>query len=304
MNPLIKLIVFTVSSGFAADLLMKMIPMFFWRGGGNTAFEHKPLHTLDEFIKFKKHEHTSTEITDISQLLMDSVNHYVGMSCVEADSYERTKYAVKQQLNSIPEQVRDEILESAIIEGTSVLNVIQNSTKPLTSDGKANSFLAWWHTRVQESTDAEVSDERYETCILIAGISFVTSEIVAGYIEDKRNDLVGYVPCECGYLFCEKCPVFKEIITSVPVFKRHALTLEQHRKLHNYMVQEATSIAENMIQSILIQENTLTTNSIISRNNNNNNNIINWSALDGWNFKIKNYMNNLIYNGELLTENY
>lgn len=78
-------------------------------------------------------------------------------------------------------------------------------------------------------------DDHYSSCILASGIRLTIGEIVVGEIEQRTTDVLAYEPCRCGWVFCEKCPVFREIITKKPIFSRPAGTVGWHRDIQNVL---------------------------------------------------------------------
>jgi hypothetical protein len=79
----------------------------------------------------------------IDNLLIDGMNHYVGVSYIEANSYNEAKYSLYKQLETVLENTRKKIVECVIIPGSSILNVVQISGNLLQSDGKANAYFGW-----------------------------------------------------------------------------------------------------------------------------------------------------------------
>lgn len=242
---------------------------------GEASYNQPPIITLNDFVKYKKteliqlkkDENLLTEGMEIQDILIEGMDHFVGVSCLKGDDFEVLQEALYNQLKSIPEAVRIEVVNSALIKGTSVLNVVQNSSKPLQTDGRASAYLGWWSTRFTEPS-------HYETCVMVSGISFTAAETLTGYIEEKRTEKIGIQPCNCGFLYCEKCPLVVERIYSMPVYKRHAISLKDHALLHQYMVKTATDMATQVIQSS-VKPHVLSDEPI------------EWNMLDNWQLKNK-----------------
>jgi len=203
--------------------------------------EIKPIIKLNDFIK---HKHAEIEhldnIQDIKELKVDGMDHFSAVTCFISDSLSEARIILKENLKTIPQEISDHIIESTLISKTNIFNIIQNSTKPIQSTGKAIAYLGWWNTHFTEPST-------YETCVLISGISLTATEIIAGYIEEKKSELIGYQPCHCGFFSCEKCPIIQEKIYSSPIYKRHALSIQDHQKLHQYMIQDAILKAELLL---------------------------------------------------------
>ena len=139
-----------------------------------------PILTLSDFVRYKKTElvaeNSELKNNGIHDLLIEGMDHFVGVSCLKGDNFETLREGLYNQLRSVPDVVREEVVTSALVRGTTVLNVVQNSSKPLQIDGRASAYLGWWNTRFTEPS-------HYETCIMVSGISFTAAEIVAGYLE-------------------------------------------------------------------------------------------------------------------------
>lgn len=226
--------------------------------------DQSPILTLKDFIQHRKNEEEQDYSIEtgpdgkisrqananviIENLLIDGMDHYAGVACINSASFSDAKHALARQLLSIPDKVREEIVDSAIIEGSSVFNVIQNSSKPLQTNGKANAYLGWWKTKY-------TAPSTYETCVLVSGIEFTAAEIIAGYIQKKKTVRVGYQPCKCGILSCHQCPIFKEELTEIPIYKRNAFSLGEHDKLHHFMISKATNLAERTLNSKMSTKN-------------------------------------------------
>lgn len=234
--------------------------------------EQPPILTLNDFVKYKQFELQGSSVslrdTSIQDLLIEGMDHFVGVTCLTGDDFDLLKEGLRRQLGTVPAHIRDELVESAIIHKTSVLNVVQNSSKPLQTDGRASAYLGWWNTRFSEPS-------HYETCVMVSGITFTAAEVISGYVEEKRTEKVGVQPCQCGFFYCEKCPIMIERTYSSPIYKRHAISLKDHNLLHHHMVQVATDMATQFIQSSKYKE--------IKNGGNTEDEI--WPQLDGWDMK-------------------
>ena len=156
------------------------------------------------------------------------------------------KKALRMQLRGVPERVREELIENALIEKMSVQNSIQNATVDAETGGQAFAFLAFWSTEYIGTS--AVAGPAYSTCIMTSGIKLDVAEEIAGYEESQNKKVVASEPCHCGFFSCARCPVFKKITNRKPVFKRHKLTLKNHINLHNWMLKSATDKGMALIQ--------------------------------------------------------
>ena len=208
-----------------------------------------PILTLKDFIHYKKREADlddpkwEKEEDNLDNLLLDGMDHYTGMACIKSinvSSIEEAKYTLYQQLKTVPEHIRQDVVDSALIERTSILNVVHNSSKPLQSNGRASAYLGWWSTRF-------TAPATYETCALVAGITFTAAEVIAGYVEERKTERIGFQPCHCGFWSCQQCPIFVEKTYSILIYKRHAFTAQEHKKLHTYMIKEAMDLASKTL---------------------------------------------------------
>lgn len=200
-----------------------------------------PKTLLREFVRHQEVTIIPYEGDSIEAMMVDGMDHFAAVTCIEADSFQEAVTSLELQLQGVPKNVRDNILPSVIIENVTASNAIQNSSKPLQANGRADAFLAWWSTMY-------TAPSHYETCLMLSGISFTSGEIVAEYLVEKRSVHVGDQPCYCGWFSCQTCPIYKDIETTTPIFKRHSLSLKQHEELHNYMLITATSNAKALLK--------------------------------------------------------
>jgi hypothetical protein len=191
-------------------------------------------------------------ISGIGDILVERMDHFVAVGCINADRFDLAQKALRGQLQSIPELVRDDLMNAALIERTSVYNVIQNSSKPMLHTMVASAYLGWYST-------VFTPPSHYASCIMVSGISFVPGETVAGYEIKKTVKKIGETPCQCNYFSCLVCPVFDEQTTRTPIFKTDILTLDQHDALHEYMVDKAIQLAS---KTMTIQQEFVTKDSL------------------------------------------
>jgi hypothetical protein len=257
----------------------------------NTLAEDRVDNYDTESSKSKINDNSISDhtVTSIGDLLIDRMDHFVAVGCTDADSFESAQKALRGQLQSIPENVRDDIVSSVLIERTSVYNVIQNSSKPMIHTMKASAYLAWYSTTFTPPSS-------YSYCIIVSGISFVPGESVVGYDYKVVVENIGETPCHCGLFRCLSCPVFREQRTEIPIFKSHVLTLDQHNELHQYMVDKAMELAENTmaLQNKAIsdhnkkQDSTIDTSKINTDLSITNRDVIQKLKYDAWNINHKN----------------
>eukprot|EP00965_Chrysotila_dentata_P232226 6198837-Pleurochrysis_carterae.AAC.3 len=125
----------------------------------------------------------------------------------------------------IEQEVVEEVLQSALIEGVSVMSSLSDSVVSPDEAWKAHTFKAWYRTDA-----ASLS-----TCILVSGVQILLQAEVAEWEVTTHYEVVGMLPCHCGLFSCSECPEFRERTRRVPVFKRHKLSLAQHEALAERM---------------------------------------------------------------------
>ena len=183
------------------------------------------------------------ELLGIEDLPTEHFHRYAVANCAAAGSLEGARENLRLQLSDIPEPVRERMLQRVLVPGISQKNSIQDATSQLTSDGQAQSYLAFWSTNY----NAHSMDRQYETCVIVAGVTIKVAEMVAEYKHETKKVIVGSEPCHCGIFYCEVCPVMDTQTTMTPVFKRHSLSLKQQNDLHSLMTLHALNAAESML---------------------------------------------------------
>lgn len=193
-----------------------------------------PLTALQSFAE---REVIVKDLKCVEDLRVGDLHHYAQAVCVEGQEYESTKNALYSQLNRLPEIVRNNVVKSALVEGISVQNSVQDTKTNIETDGKASSYMAFWSTKFINQPSLVAS--AYSTCVLVTGVDLNIGEDLAGYEISEREQIIGTQPCHCGYLYCAKCPIRHKISTKSPVFKRHRMTLRNQQELHKWMVKKA-----------------------------------------------------------------
>lgn len=207
----------------------------------------RPLSPYDNLRTFAEQESVGRVVRDITELPVDELSLYAQATCARASTSERVRAALRAQLRHVPAEARDDILAGAVVDGASTINSVQNTTAGVERDGVAYHYISFWATDFRPATP--VSAQTYATCVSTAGVRVAVAEEIAAWRTAKRQRNMGTRPCHCGYLMCERCPVFVEDVTRTPVFKRHKLRLQQQVDLHNWMVLQAVGRARSLSES-------------------------------------------------------
>mmetsp|Transcript_24179 Transcript_24179/g.47159 ORF Transcript_24179/g.47159 Transcript_24179/m.47159 type:complete len:467 (+) Transcript_24179:87-1487(+) len=184
-----------------------------------------PKRSLMDFIHAENTKYVTGPASNLGDLPLDFYRTYEGATCVESDSWESLRDAARQQLSRLPPEVVEEVLQSALIEGVSVMSSLSDSVVSPDEAWKAHTFKAWYRTDA-----ASLS-----TCILVSGVQILLQAEVAEWEVTTHYEVVGMLPCHCGLFSCSECPEFRERTRRVPVFKRHKLSLAQHEALAERM---------------------------------------------------------------------
>jgi hypothetical protein len=78
-------------------------------------------------------------------------------------------------------------------------------------------------------------------------IEFTEIEIITVYIETSKTIKISYQLCKCGIFSYEQSPIFKQEISTIPVYKRNTFSLAEHDKLRYFIMDKATKLAEKII---------------------------------------------------------
>mmetsp|Transcript_2977 Transcript_2977/g.9118 ORF Transcript_2977/g.9118 Transcript_2977/m.9118 type:complete len:287 (+) Transcript_2977:66-926(+) len=181
----------------------------------------------------------------VGELRVDQMKLFAQAACVQGPDLEVTRGALRKQLRGVPESVVEAIVDSALIEGVSAQNSVQNTTAGIESDGRAYSYLAFWST--EYNGEHAVMAAIYSTCVMVSGVEILVGEDVAEWETSVQPRLVGYQPCHCGFVSCAQCPIYQESTTKRPIMKRHRLTLQNQLDLHRWMVKSAVDQARYLV---------------------------------------------------------
>lgn len=123
---------------------------------------------------------------------------------------------------------------------------MQNTTAGAGKDGIAFHYMAFWSTAAHT--------HGYSACVATAGVQLIIGVDVQEWRTTKTRKRAGDKPCYCGYLRCEKCPVYVTDEIRQPIYKRHCLTIRQQTELFYWMsstvAERAGELAPNSPSSI------------------------------------------------------
>ncbi|CEO98926.1 hypothetical protein PBRA_007040 [Plasmodiophora brassicae] len=174
----------------------------------------------------------------IDAWLLGRLNTYAGAACVEGQTVDAVRAALRRQLQSAPMEV---VAMDAILPETSVHSSVQGK-----SSGPAYSFMAFWSTKSMSR-----GVPAYSTCALVSTVEVSVAEHVAGYEEQTSTRIVGYEPCRCNWLGrCQKCPVRERFATKLPIAQPYPLTQRDHVALRKLVVQAAVDRAAQLLATI------------------------------------------------------
>lgn len=112
---------------------------------------------------FAVSEIVNNDLRNIEELKVDELNLFAQAACVQGMSVDVVRSALRIQLQRVPKEVREEVVDSAVIEGVSTTNSFQNSTAGLGNDGKGFNYIAFWSTAF--NGDYSYVSARYSTCV-------------------------------------------------------------------------------------------------------------------------------------------
>lgn len=186
-----------------------------------------PDEPVTRMVNFAAHQAARYNHTDHEALQLSRYETFVDSACVSSASLESARISLAKQLGSLPAAVRAEIVDMALSEGASVETTRQNISNDIADNGLVNVFMYYINTAYEGST--------YRTCVMASGIRMQLGEIIVDTIEERTEQITGYRPCHCGYLYCEKCPIVTETRTQRPVYARHTGSIQWHVKLQNLL---------------------------------------------------------------------
>lgn len=199
---------------------------------------------LEELRTFADTILAEGNLENIAKLPVDDLSLYAQAACVQAESASTVRRALRAQLSQIPAEAREDIVSAAVIEGASTQNSVQNTSASAVNNGKAHHYIAFWSTHFAGTRS--MGAPRYSTCVTVAGVNLAIAEHVAGWKTSSTKRVIAHSPCECGFLFCARCPVFHNDESRTPIFKRHVLTLEQQVQLQQWMLRHAVDRAKSL----------------------------------------------------------
>jgi len=85
-------------------------------------------------------------VTDVTGLPADLFKKYSVASCLEGNSIEKLRENLHIQLDGVPENVRDRLVNRALMEGISQKSSITDSDSRVGKDGQATMFMGYWST--------------------------------------------------------------------------------------------------------------------------------------------------------------
>merc|ERR1712228_331104 len=71
--------------------------------------------------------------------------------------------------------------------------------------------------------------------------------ILLGITNKKKKSKLAALRVIAVFFSCAKCPDYDDRVTKIPIFKRHALTMQQQDYLHRYMSKQAIESVIGML---------------------------------------------------------
>lgn len=183
-------------------------------------------------VSFAAHQAQQHNLTAHDELQLTRFVTFVDSACVSGESIVQVRAALLKQLKSLPLGVRDEIVDMALADGISIETARQNMTNDIAEKGTVDVFMYYINTLYEPH-------QQYRTCVLASGIRMTIGEIIVGTVTEKREEITGYAPCHCGFVFCEKCPIVSETTVQKPVYARQTGTIDWHTKLQSLLASKA-----------------------------------------------------------------
>jgi len=181
--------------------------------------------------------------TIMKEILSDSMTDFKATFTFKAKGLENSKQILSLQLSSanIPKDVGQQIVETVLINGLEICSGLEKTVAELETKGRASYYIVKFCTGYDSFTDT------YNVNLATTGITFTTAEIVAGYEETRTERQIGSEPCHCGFVICERCPIFTTDVVKTPLFKRHILTFHQQRLLASSLRDEVSNMMRSAI---------------------------------------------------------
>lgn len=210
---------------------------------------------LNDLHSFAVSEIANNDLAGVADLTVDGLKLYAQATCMKADSAEALRNALRKQLMDLPNDVREQIIEAAVIEGMETTNSRQNAEADTVDTGKAYSYIAFWSTTY--NGERALTEATYSTCIMAAGVDIKIGEDLAGFDVVSQEVQKGLRPCECNMFWCKAlCPEYGTVTSKRPIFKRHKLKLKDQVELHRWMVKQAVDRAQSLLDTKRAIENT------------------------------------------------
>jgi hypothetical protein len=216
------------------------------RGSIPTDIGDIPKQDLKTFILSKQND-ASEELSSIESLKTETFESYASTYCLEGVTLEKTREALRVDLNGIPEPVRDDIVSRALIEGISSRNTWMNSKADLVNRAHAHSYMAFYSTSYHPGNDGK---DMYGTCVMVAGVEFTLAQIVVDHQIIIEEEYQAGTKLECHGWFlpsCHQVPYYAKRTSKIPVFNRAMLSLKQQKELNDWMSAEACSSAQHLV---------------------------------------------------------
>ena len=170
-----------------------------------------PKSDLKSFVLFEKaKQHTSSHLPlseedGMENLQTDVFKSFARTACVKAGSVDATRDALFSNLKGVPESIRKDLVEMAVQPEVTLVNSWQDTKADTVEEGTAYSFMAFFSTAFRPRRGDEDQSNRYESCIMVTGVSLTVAETVAEWSQKQERYQVGVKPCHCGTLIHSIC---------------------------------------------------------------------------------------------------
>jgi len=240
-----------VDSLVALTMTAMSILTLFWVVAGHVdRLYNKQLNT-SQMPKFhmkafiEKEKAYGINVTDVTGLPADLFKIYSAASCLEGNSIEKLRENLRIQLDNVPENVRDRLVNRALMEGISQKSSITDSDSRVGKDGQATMFMAYWSTTYNGDELVVIGGSKYSTCIIVTGVNLTLTKTII-YEESEHQKVVGSEPCDrnCGRSNCQQCAVYDTTVTKKPIFKNSLMSIDQQDRLYSWMVKRAAESVE------------------------------------------------------------
>jgi hypothetical protein len=186
-----------------------------------------PDEPVTRMVSFAAHQAARYNQTEHDELQLSRYDTFVDSACVASGEMESARESLAKQLGSLPPAVRAEIVDMALTRETSVETTRQNISNDVSDRALIDVFMYYINTVYTPGL--------YRTCVMASGIRMQIGEVIVDMIEERTEEIKGYRPCHCGYVYCERCPIIAETRTQRPVYARHTGSIQWHVKLQNLL---------------------------------------------------------------------